>query len=69
VGGCDGCINFDDAGNAGLLDYVEMQEVIFNVNKFDNLMSRADFYALSTVAAIDVGIQKANKGCPHQHQQ
>jgi len=67
VGGCDGCLNVDNDSNAGLSDIVGTLEDVYTdvTNGFNTMMTRADFWAISTVATVDAGIKTANfkAGC------
>ena len=56
VGGCDGCINRQNTQNAGTwIGTVDMLDRFFNQFQIRNFMSRADFYQLSGIAAIENG--------------
>lgn len=63
VGGCDGCINLDNESNNGLASIVADLEVMYQAS-YKSLMSRADFWQLSSLAAVDKAILSANTNCP-----
>ncbi|CAH1800990.1 unnamed protein product [Owenia fusiformis] len=60
VGGCDGCINHNNADNAGLKVYSDQLDAIYT--NYSNKLSRADFYALAGITAVERGAELA--GCP-----
>ena len=51
-GGCDGCIDETEADNAGLSRYINALSPLYNEN-YTMDMSRADFYALAAVVALE----------------
>ena len=63
VGGCDGCLNRLDVFNGGVwiqtVDMLDRFFTQFNVRRF---MSRADFYTLASIKAIENGYLNANPG-------
>ena len=40
IGGCDGCLNFNNKDNAGLQEAVNSLETIYIKNSFNTLLSR-----------------------------
>ena len=50
-GGCDGCINETEADNAGLSRYINALSPLYE--NYNTYMSRADFYALAAVVALE----------------
>jgi len=63
VGGCNGCLNVDNPSNGGLSDLVEQLETLYQDEGYSSLISRADFWALAGIAAVDKGIENANEDC------
>merc|ERR1711915_1118620 len=63
VGGCDGCLNVDNPDNAGLADIVASLEEVYIDNGYDSVLSRADFWALAGVYAVDKTIELNNADC------
>jgi len=63
VGGCNGCLNVDNEDNGGLSDLVEQLETLYQDEGYSSLISRADFWALAGIAAVDKGIENANEDC------
>jgi len=62
VGGCDGCINFDNADNAGLEDIVADLEVQYDSDTISSTgMSRADFWTIASYVAIAETLEIANR--------
>ena len=66
VGGCDGCLNLANPQNAGFDSVVAAVEEVYVSNVLDAgiVLSRADFWSLSAIAAVNAGIRNANAGCP-----
>lgn len=64
VGGCDGCINQANPANAGLTNIIAALETFYSALTVD--ISRADFWAIASIAAVNAGIEFANKGCSRQ---
>ena len=58
---CDGCLNLDNASNAGLDEIISDLDDIF-VGTYDSDMSRADFWALAAIKSLEVTAQRANGG-------
>ena len=56
---CDGCINIDNDSNNGLSNSIENLDTLY-LGTYDSLMSRADFWTLAAIAAIERGTRKAN---------
>merc|ERR1719391_1287496 len=63
VGGCDGCLNVDNPDNAGLADIVASLEDVYVDNGYNSVLSRADFWALAGVYAVDKTIELNNANC------
>jgi len=63
VGGCNGCLNLDNPSNFGLEDLVDELETLYQDEGYSSLISRADFWALAGIAAVDKGIENANEDC------
>merc|ERR1711970_137427 len=63
VGGCDGCLNINNHDNAGLADLVASLDTLYLANSYDSLLSRADFWALAGVYAVDKTIELNNADC------
>merc|ERR1711874_14965 len=63
VGGCDGCLNVNNHDNAGLADLVASLDTLYLANSYDSLLSRADFWALAGVYAVDKTIELNNGDC------
>ena len=66
VGGCDGCLNLVNPQNAGLDITVTALEQIYQTNVLGAgiVLSRADFWSLSSIAGVNAGIKNANYRCP-----
>jgi len=60
VGGCNGCINFNNPDNAGLQPAVDVFTSIYYINGFDKIVSLADFFALATYVSITNAVQSSN---------
>ena len=60
VGGCNGCINFNNADNAGLQSVVATLTSTYNTNKYSSICSLADFFALAATVSISNAVQLAN---------
>ena len=60
VGGCNGCINFDNSDNAGLEPVVTALEAAYYDNGYDSIVTLADFYALATTVAIINAVKISN---------
>ena len=59
VGGCDGCINLNNASNNGLTDIITFLEAIYA--SYNTVMSRADFWQLASITATEMGIDRNNR--------
>ena len=60
VGGCDGCINRANPGNAGpMLETLDAMDEIYE-EKVEKKMSRADFYILTAVTALEESLKFNN---------
>ena len=60
VGGCNGCINFNNPDNAGLLPAVTILNTTYYANGFDKIISLADFFALAATVSIKSAVQASN---------
>jgi len=56
VGGCDGCVDLDNADNKGLKEPIEAIHSL--VEKFSESHSRADIWALATLVSADMAVLK-----------
>ena len=56
-GGCDGCVDVNNPENAGLSRYINALNPLFHI-KYSRRMSRADFYALASVVALEKATEK-----------
>jgi len=63
VGGCNGCVNLENASNNGLGDLVASLDTLYTANGYDSLLSRADFWALAGIYAVDKAIELNNAAC------
>merc|ERR1711990_1331210 len=61
VGGCDGCIDPDKPANAGLEPFVKALEATFK--RYENILTRADFWALTSIFALKKTIKINNQLC------
>jgi len=60
VGGCDGCINRDNPDNAGFMfDSLDVMDRVYE-KKYKSEMSRADFYILTGVTALEESLKFNN---------
>ena len=66
IGGCDGCINFDNAANAGLQGPVAESSELYDTNMpfMGKTMSRADFFNLMGITGVEHSIDHNNEHCP-----
>ena len=62
-GGCDGCLNVNNADNAGLADIVASLDTVYTDNGYASVLSRADFWALAGIYAVDKSIDLNNADC------
>ena len=60
VGGCNGCINFNNADNNGLQQGVDILNTTYYSNGFDKIVSLADFFALATALSIKTAVEASN---------
>jgi len=60
VGGCNGCLNFNNPDNAGLQPGVDLLTSTFYSNGFDEIVSLADFFALDTTISIRNAVEASN---------
>ncbi|TRY61750.1 hypothetical protein TCAL_10067 [Tigriopus californicus] len=64
VGGCDGCLNRDLPPNmTPMLNTATLLDNLYDSQGFSDWLSRADFYALAGITAIEIGVENANVGC------
>ena len=63
AGGCDGCLNTDNPDNAGLDVIVDDLEEVYTENGYEAVLSRADFWALAGIQAVDKTIELNNDNC------
>jgi len=66
--GCDGCINMNMTDNRGLQTYIDQVEGLYTSGHVDEtplaeLISRADFWTLGAIEAINYGCEKAQGNC------
>ena len=60
VEGCNGCINRDNPGNFGpMLDTLTVMDEIYE-DRVEDIMSRADFYVLTALTALEQSLQFNN---------
>ena len=59
---CDGCINLDNESNNGLADVITWLDTLY-VGTYDSEMSRADFWQIAAIAAIDRSTTFNNNQC------
>ena len=57
-GGCDGCIDIDKPINTGLIRFINMLDGLYSTQYIKNI-SRADFYALAAVVALEKATEKS----------
>jgi len=63
VGGCNGCLNVENDDNAGLANIVADLDALYTTNGYDTILSRADFWALTGIYAVDKTIELNNDDC------
>ena len=62
VGGCNGCINFNNPENNGLAPAVDILNNLYTTNNFQSFgASRADFWALASSVAFSAAVNQSNK--------
>ena len=59
---CDGCINLDNESNNGLSEVIDWLDGLYN-NIYDEIVSRADFWQIAAIAAIERAIAHNNNKC------
>jgi len=60
VGGCNGCLNFNNYDNAGLEVAVDSFTSLYYAKGYNNIVSLADFFALGTVVSIINAVSVSN---------
>lgn len=61
VGGCNGCINFNNPDNNGLQLAVSFLTNLYNTNGYKSLgVSLADYFALAATVGVTIGLQVSN---------
>jgi hypothetical protein len=62
IEGCDGCINYNQTGNRGLDDIIARVEPLYKntVLKTEEVLSRADFWALCALTAVELSVDVNN---------
>lgn len=63
AGGCNGCINFANAVNRGLESEVADLEGIYQRKNYENIISRADFWAYAAQLAVEKGLANSQARC------
>lgn len=63
IGGCNGCINKDQKGNEGLEQIINAMERYYKKEEVITYLSRADFWTLTSVIAINKGVDINNEWC------
>ena len=58
---CDGCLNINNPDNAGLAPVITALDSVYNGNH-NSAMSRADFWVLASIVAVEDAVCKANEG-------
>ena len=62
VGGCNGCIKFNNTDNNGLAPAVSNLTTLYTTNKFKSFgVSLADFFALAATIAVTAAVQGSNR--------
>ena len=59
---CDGCINLSNPSNNGLTNVITYLDDMY-VGTYDGDVSRADFWQLAGIAAIEEGVRIDNNNC------
>ena len=57
-GGCDGCIDIDEPINTGLIRFINILDGLY-ITQYIKNVSRADFYALAAVVALEKATEKS----------
>ena len=61
VGGCNGCIKFNNPDNNGLQPVVDTLNAIYYNNSFKSFgASRADFWALAASVGLSIAVRNSN---------
>ena len=61
VGGCNGCINFNNPDNNGLQLAVNFLTNLYNANGYKSIgVSLADYFALAATVGVTIGLQVSN---------
>ena len=61
VGGCNGCINFNNTDNNGLAPAVLALTSLYTTNNYKSYgVSIADFFALAATVAVTAAVQGSN---------
>lgn len=64
LGGCDGCLNRNLPPNmTPMLDTLDLLDILYDSQGYSSWLSRADFYALAGITAVEIGVENANVGC------
>ena len=65
VGGCDGCINLDNASNNGLSTVILGLDLLYLNNTYAiyDIMSRADYWQLAGIVGIELAVKLSNRNC------
>ena len=62
VGGCNGCLNLDDRMNVGLKSGLKTLDMFYVENNLAGMdISRADFWAMAAVLAVEAAYQNAGR--------
>ncbi len=62
VGGCNGCINFNNPDNNGLKPAVDALTKLYTENGYkDYGVSLADFFALAATVGVSLSVMGSNK--------
>ena len=65
-GGCDGCLNIHDPDNKGLESVIADLEQVYQDEGFEDILSRADMWALLGIWSIQESINRNNEDCIRQ---
>jgi len=60
VGGCNGCVNFNNPDNNGLQSTIDLFTSLYYKNGYNKIISLADFFALATTVSISSAVQESN---------
>ncbi|XP_013403613.1 putative ascorbate peroxidase [Lingula anatina] len=61
---CDGCINLNNAGNAGLETVINRLDELYAQHNLSTVISRADFWVLASIAGVEVAARKSKLCSP-----